>query len=230
MVNEVPQRRPSIAPIAKRLASLDKKPQMERAATENPGFVENVIYGGLNELISKFNSVQIGDKDMGLMPEAEKLKRKLGDKPLPTIEELGAREFRRGLLEAKRLMEMGQDIKIGHIEDTTENKSVAIMSPSVETNDLALLVGTGAHLLEETMYVHLRTLGFPEWAKDEVLYPLEEMALLMHAETLIGAGHESRLFHYITTPPSLKSSGGMGWKKLKDVENFVRRYRTLHVW
>src|SRR3989338_4960342 len=107
-------------------------------------------------------------------------------------------------------------------------KGAAIMSPSAETNTQSLIVGTAAHILERALFTRLQTEGFDQWMKDEILFALEDLILLQHAEALAGNGEDSPLFHIVTSPHSLGPEGGIGWRKQEQVDEFVKKYNDHH--
>jgi len=98
-----------------------------------------------------------------------------------------------------------------------------IGTPSIETNDLALAIGTAGHVIERAIFANLRRVGVDhEWRKDEVLFALQDIALLMHAENIVFDGQDSLLFRWFTFPPSIHQGGGLGWRKDSQVRDFIK--------
>ncbi|OGK18022.1 hypothetical protein A3G67_04420 [Candidatus Roizmanbacteria bacterium RIFCSPLOWO2_12_FULL_40_12] len=218
--------RPEIDTITKRLPNVNRAPLMAREAKRNPDFVERVVFQGFNDLIERFNAMNDDDPNQELLPDVMTLKQKLGSAKLPTIAELGKKDLIRGLRAANKFIEIGQDIKKGKLPEKL--KGAAIMSPSAETNTQSLIVGTAAHILERALFTRLQTEGFDQWMKDEILFALEDLILLQHAEALAGNGEDSPLFHIVTSPHSLGPEGGIGWRKQEQVDEFVKKYNDHH--
>src|SRR5579872_4142999 len=194
MTDEV---RPSIAPIARRLDALDKTPQMVEAVKANPE-LEDVFYTGYGELIARFNTINSHEPALAIMPGVRNLKQRLKGIALPDLNIINARELVGGISEAREKMVMGQEIKQGIIEATDDNRNEAIGSPSLDTSPAALAIGTASHILERAMFNYFRSKGIQLWAKDEILFALEDLILLKHAEMLDGKGEDSPLFKYIS--------------------------------
>jgi hypothetical protein len=97
------------------------------------------------------------------------------------------------------------------------------------TSEKALAIGTAAHLIERAMFSHFERRGTSRrWQKDNVLHALEEVAILMEAEFRDGRGPKPKLLEIFATPPSLDENGGLGWRKLEEVEEFIRKYYLLY--
>jgi len=193
--------------------------------------IEASIYDGYEKLINSFNLISASDPCSELIPNVAILKGLLGDEPLPQIDDLKALDYFRGMRVARGLMLEGQVNKKrrGNSELVTKAEiDHAIGAPSVDTDPRALAVGTAGHILERTIMAHLKTNGIDTstWVKDQVLWALEDLALLQHAYSETYGGDDSELFTYFTTTPAVKD-GGMGWRKKEQVDKIVEAYQEI---
>lgn len=214
-----------IASVSNRLRYLDNALPVTLFAYRHSREVSELIVGGFGELIDRFNVLDPGSTVMDIMPRAKHLKTVLAGTPIPRIMDFSPREILAGVKEAVPLMEMGQRVKKGGFNEHLMVTRDAIITPSMETSELALAAGTGGHILERTVFNVMRRCGIEhEWTKDEVLSALGETALLMHAESVRGRGKEPALFTLISDPNFL---GGLGWCKAKNAEKFMEDYSAL---
>lgn len=231
----LPRRRPEIKTFEHQLEELDKASEIARyvlGSMENDSApnVEEVIYSGYDNLITRFTDYGSPIHD-ALVPNVLTLKKLLGEHRLQNIEQLSAKDLLIGIKVSRNLMLAGQDIK----NRKAKGKKVAhdevvraIGAPSVETHPEALAVGTAGHIIERTMMEHLRRSGVDTtgWVKDQILWALEDLAVLSHVESLCGAGDESVLYKYFASAPSLEN-GGMGWRKPDNILQATQKYWNL---
>lgn len=198
---------------------------------EHRSEIEPLIFEGFNELIRRFNRLLESDagKLAPLMGRTRELKQILDNNFLPSLEEIGAREILLGVKEAKKLMDDGQKISKRVIADTAENRGQAILAPNLQTSEKALAVGVAGHLIERATFWYFERRGLTrhQWEKDDILYSLEEMALLMEAEFRVGKGPEPKLLEIFSSPTSLDENGAWvdenqnKWKSLsKNIKSF----------
>lgn len=222
-----------IKSVAKRLGFLEQSGRVVTWVEEHRSEIEPLIFEGFNELIDRFNRLRQSDAS-NLAPilragKAWGLKGVLGNNSLPRLEEIDAREVLLGVNESRSLMACGQEIGKGVIPGTEVNKRKAILAPNLKTSEKALAVGIAGHLIERSIFWYFEKKGFTNhlWEKDDILYALEEMAILMEAEYRAGKGSEPKLLKVFTTPPSADENGGLGWRKPEEVDEFVRKYQLL---
>ncbi len=217
--------------VSKRLAGLDKTGLVMQTVKEREAELQQLIIGGYNQLITRFNQLKLEDPILGVMPKTKVLKEALQDVEVPTLEAVSPREILSGVNEARDAMLLGQEIKHGIVEATPDNVQKAIGTPSMETSNMALSVGTAGHVIERTLFSHFRKLGIrgiqEEWIKDDILFALEDCALLMHAEATNGLADEPHLLKFIARPNALDEEGGLGWRKPEQVQEFVQRYQMI---
>lgn len=177
--------------------------------------LEWVIPDGFGQLIDRFNSLDPDDSSMDIMPGAKNLKKVLLGKPLPTFEEIGPKDWLYDIKRAAKLMQSEEEI---------ENKGIP------ETNDLSLIIEIAAHIVERSIFSYMRRKGIAaghNWQENEVLFALEDIVLLRHAECETHRGHESLLFTRFNSPRSLGGGGGLGWKDPEYIDKFIRDYKIL---
>ncbi len=214
-----------IGSVANRLRNLDNMLPVALFAYGHSREVSQLIVGGFGELIDRFNTLDPGSTVMEIMPAAKHLKNVLEWIPIPRPEKFSPREILAGVKNAVPLMEMGQRVKKGGFKENFLVTKDAIGTPSMETSELALAVGTGGHILERTIFNMMRRCGIEhDWIKDEVLHALEETSMLMYAESVRGRGKEPVLFTLISDPNFL---GGLGWLKARDASKFMQDYAAL---
>lgn len=192
--------------------------------------IETTIYDGYGQLIDAFNAADSQSHLSELVPNVGLLKELLGDETLPGINDLKATDYFRGMRVARGLMLEGQTNKARrkNLELVTKAEiDRAIGAPSVDTDPRALAVGTAGHILERAIMAHLKAKGVDTstWVKDQVLWALEDLALLQHAEAQTYGGEDAELFVYFTTPNDLEG-GGMAWRKQAQVDEIVEKYQA----
>jgi hypothetical protein len=216
-----------IASVGKRFSVLERAESVVETVFGNQEFKDTVT-NGYGELIDRFNSMEPSDSVLELMPKVAELKTTLGVNKLPTLMELKPRQVLKGVKEAVEKSEMGQYIKRDELPKTPENVKQAIGTPSMDTNNMALAIGTAGHVIERTMFNHFRDQGMDhQWTKDEILFALEDLSLLMHAEMLVENKPDSILFRWIATSNSETPEGGLGWRKNTQVDDFIGRYQDF---
>jgi hypothetical protein len=217
-----------IGSVAKRLGELERAESVEATAKEHESELERLIYEGFGELIERFNQINRHAPILEIMPKVKVLKNILDDIPIPKLEQITSRDLVSGIKEAAPLILMGQQIKRKELSATEKNIELAIGTPSMDTNDMALAVGTAGHILERSFFSYMRRVGVKhDWKRDELLFALEDIALLKHAESQRWMEKEAILFDVITAPNSMSSEGGLGWRKQDKVAEFVEKYNLL---
>ncbi|MEA3357609.1 MAG: hypothetical protein U9Q67_04205, partial [Patescibacteria group bacterium] len=198
---------PTIDAVAKRLYEIPNTGRV-RACLEQPEDIERfeeLTYGGIVQLVEEFNRIDIADPLIEFMPGVKRLKDILGNQQLPLPEEISARDFIRGLRQARELMIRGQDLSDGKILRDTHYAKAAIQTPSMNTHELALAVGTSLHLYERSVFEMMTRLGIAEsteWTKDDVLFALEDLALLMHAQSVMHSDCQDAILYDLMTFPA----------------------------
>lgn len=215
--------------ILKRLSILDKAPEVGDYIRENEEYLTQVIVDGFNQLIDRFNSLIDDPHLLTIMPKSKDLITALNGESLPSLEEISPRELVLGIHDARDPMIKGQQIKHNKLEKTPENIQFAIGTPSMETGNGALTIGTGGHIIERSILRYLRnreiiSIEGREWQKDDILFALEECALLLRAEYEHEDGEEPILFDVITTP---NAEMGLGWKTRESADAFLEEYEEL---
>ena len=191
---------------------------------------EEIAYEGYQELIDKFNSFDDPDL-MVLVPNVVKLRELLGDRQLPDIAGLGAKDLIDGIKISRELMLEGQSNMLrkaaGEVITAAEIQK-AIGAPSVDTAPEALVIGTAGHILERTIMARLKKDGVDTgaWVKDQVLWALEDLALLEHAKAHTYGTRDSVLYNYFATPPN-KNGGGMGWRKQAIIDTTCEHFQAI---
>lgn len=192
--------------------------------------LEHTIYDGYSELIDFFTDYN--DPLHGeLMPNFMKLKELLGGTPLPNISDFAAVDYLSGMRAARPLMLEGQEHKqrrrAGGLVTWPEIEH-AIGAPSVDTDPRALAVGTAGHVIERMIFSRLKKQGIDTdtWVKDQVLWALEDVALLMHAHAVTYGKVDATLTPYFTGEPN-PNGGGMGWRKPEQVQQVVEGYQRI---
>lgn len=224
-----------IRPILVRLRRLDNTQQVENFLNEgeNEAVVNNLIVTGINQLTQRYNLIYPNDTllKLPIMQRTRDLKLSIGRKQLPLLNEITARELVAGIHNVIPAILTGQETVKGI---NTEGRD-KIRTPSMLTNPLALTVGTAFHVLERTEFERLRQQGIQGirqtdggvrlWKIDDIIYPLEECAMLLDAEARSGIGVEKPiLLKIIASPNSLDEDGGVGWRTAEQVETFRRQY------
>lgn len=117
----------------------------------------------------------------------------------------------------------GQRFKKGVVlEPTGEDTRYAIGTPSMETSDEALAVGTAGHLAERTFFQWAREQGLsPEEGrkKDDWLQALDEALILLEAE-----GKKPHLRDLLIKQ---NSEGGLGWLDEQKVKGLKEKMQPL---
>lgn len=215
--------------VAKRLSGLVRAGEVRQMAYERTDELNELVVIGFGQVIDRFNRLSLDSPELEIMPKTKALLEALGGVPMPSIEELTPREIVLGVNEAREAMLMGQDIKLGKLDRTPENISAAINTPSMDTGNMALAVGTAGHIIERTFFSHFKTIGVKgvdgEWTKDDILFALADCAVLMQAEFECEISNEKPLlFDLITTPNKMSEDGGLGWRKPEYIDWFMSEY------
>ncbi|GEM_PF-2849573 len=236
-IMSLPERRPKVQTLAHQLRELDKAPDMARAvlASAESGpedDIEKMIYRCYGKLINLFNDFDTESIYDELVPKVVELKGLLGDTDLPALDELSARDLLSGVRASSNLMVEGQTNKrrrkAGQLITKAEIDH-AIGAPSLDTTPEALAVGTSSHIIERTMMAYLAGHGVDTstWSKDQILWALEELAVLAHAENYTYGDDDMELFDYFISPPSTEAGGGLGWRKATQVDEVCTRYQEI---
>jgi hypothetical protein len=207
---------------ARYLSKLDKSSSVAKWAMDNTEKV-GMFVDGYNELVACLNSVPEDSLLLDAMPKTRYLKRALKGKPLPNILEMSQDNFGLGLIEARNPMLHGQKIKHKEIEEPTPyDKAYAIGTPSMDTTDEALGVGTLGHLLERTFYQWARKNKLAPaggWKKDDWLQALDEGLLLQ----LVNEDKPILTDYFIKS----NQEGGLGWLNQTKLQNFRSKIEEL---
>ena len=204
------------------LSGLDKSQAVTRWAIENRGTLEHHLEG-YNELIARLNRIPVDSPLLESMSKTKRLKETLNGEPLPTLDEMSQGNFGQALMEARGPMLHGQKIKRGEItEPTSDDKAYAIGTPSMETADEVLAVGTAGHLAERTFFQWARKKGLiPDggWKKDDWLQALDEGLMLLLAE-----GATPHLTSFFVKS---NKEGGLGWLNGQKVKSFKEKVSPI---
>jgi len=180
----------------------------------------NVLLGGYDQLVDVLNRVSDDSPLLDIMPKTRALKSALKGNSVPRLADMAEGNFGFALREAVKPMFVGQMIKAGEIADPTlADKAFAIGTPSMDTTERALAVGTAGHLAERTFYQWARKQGLSPadgWKKDDWLQALDEGLLLLLAE-----GEEPILGDVIVKQ---NDEGGVGWLNAKKVQMFLEKH------
>jgi len=234
----LPEKRPRIEAVASRLDGLDRVPKIAQAiiesAANNPeASTEALIYNGYDQLVNLFNEVTTSESYVHLeelLPHTTELKELLDTQALPLLEELSAKELVIGIRTAHEAMRYGQRIRSYKRKYFKSESAKAIMAPSILTALDSSAIGIAGHLYERTAFEALSRKGIDtsEWPKDKILWALEELALLSHAEVATYGETEDRvdvlLFDIFTTPAD-ENGGGMGWRTAEQVQAMMTAYQ-----
>lgn len=215
--------------VTRRLADLDATERVAGYARENETELTETIVSGFNQAINRFNEFNAGSFELMFMPKSEALLDALRAEPIPRLENLPPRDIMSGIKEAQDPMLAGQKIKTGELENTPANNAYAIRTPSMDTSDEALAVGTAGHILERSLFSYFKKLGIDgingKWSKDDILFVIKECSLLVEAEYQDGLTAEgSILFPVLTTS---NDEGGLDWGSTEYVNNFMLGYHDI---
>ncbi len=204
------------------LKDLERAKAVTQWARENKKTLERHLEG-YDELIARLNQVSDNSPLLEVMPKTKKLKGAMKGTPIPTLNEMVDGNFAFGLMEARKPMLHGQKIKSGEINDPSDDdKSYAIGTPSMDTTDEALAIGTAGHLAERTFFQWVRKQNLvPEdgWIKDDWLQALDEGLMLLKTE-----GKEPHLTQYFVKQ---NNEGGLGWLNEEKVKEFITKATPL---
>lgn len=234
----LPEKRPRVEAIASRLDGLDRVPKIaqaiiESAANDPEAGTEALIYNGYDQLVNLFNEATTSDSYKHLeelLPHTSKLKELLSGQTLPLLEGLSAKELIVGIRSARKAMLYGQRIRSYNRKYFKSESAKAIMAPSIPTALDSSAIGIAGHLYERTAFEALSRKGIDtsDWPKDQILWALEELALLHHAEVATYGEADDRvdtlLFDIFTTPAN-ENGGGMGWQTTVQVQAMVVAYQ-----
>lgn len=234
-----PEKSIKIRTLERHYRELAKAPAIARAALAESAHyggetVESVVYKGYDDLIERFNGYcdqgQVYDE---LLPACIRLRSLLEGGTLPRIDDLSAKDLAVGVRESNQRMLEGQDNKRRQANGelvTQAQIDHAIGAPSVDTAPEALAVGVAGHIIERTIYAHLQKQGLETntWAKDTVLWALEEIAMFRHiVAEIYGTIDDPRLTNYFIQPAGQDKLSGMGWRKQADLDAMKDTYQAL---
>ncbi len=152
---------------------------------------------------------------------------------LPDLEMLNdPREFAFALVNAHHRMIEGQNNKRAAksgVIITDEQKKRAIGTPSMSISDRVKAIGIALHLIERTMFAYFRNQDpelYKEWEKDEILFALEDMAQLRHAQITLWLRDDADaiLFNLINLP---NDQGGLDWRKPANLDEIAADLNRL---
>lgn len=208
--------------IAARLSRLVNTPRVVAYLKEHQ-YVEATILEGYTQLIATFNSLSDDDPDLSLMQNTRALKAKIKGNSLPSPDELRPRDILLGINESKPLMLLGQEQR----QNVIPISEVAIGTPSLNTPEHALAIGTAGHLIERSIFAYFRRNNITdEFVKDDVIHALVETALLQNAQTRwITQINPSFLLPIFAKKVT---GGGLGWTNKKYIDRFCEAYEALH--
>lgn len=177
---------------------------------------------GYNELITTFNKYS-GYTYFDFMPRTHILKYILNGRPLPFTSEMNGFMIIGGLKDARQPIFLGQRIRKGDCKNPDGDfKQFAIETPSMDTTEDALVVGTMGHLIERAFFRWALKQGIEpkgKWEKDMLLKALGEILLLENAKE-----NSLLLFPYFTKP---NSEGGLGWLSRDAIAAFHTKLANL---
>ena len=182
----------------------------------------NSFEQGFNDLISAFNAYN-DVFDLDIMHRTNCLKRLLNGVPIPFTTKMSYWDFKRGIRDAYGPMIYGQNIHNGNHSDlNSEDELYAIGTPSMDTTDEALVVGTMGHLIERTFFQWAKRHGIEPkggWEKDMFLQALGEILLLELTQEKVPV-----LYRFFVKP---NNEGGLGWISPEQIKEFNRRLSQL---
>ena len=206
---------------AKKLEKLDNAVRVADWAREHVDEV-NVFEQGYNALIFAFNAYD-NTVELEMMHRTNVLKQLLQGIPLPETTEMSTLDYVKGLRDARDPMIFGQKIKNGICVDSNGNDlHYAIGTPSMDTTDEALVVGTMGHLIERTFFQWAKRHGIEPkggWEKDMFLQALGEILLLELTQEKVPV-----LYRFFVKP---NNEGGLGWISPEQIKEFNRRLSQL---
>ena len=110
------------------------------------------------------------------------------------------------------------------MEAHPELSQQAIGSASMDTSGEALIVAVELHAFERSVFEAIDRMG-GKWTKDDVLFALEELAVLSFVETTLEQkGNANTLFKFMAQKPK---DGGLGWKDSEYIETFMMNYMIV---
>lgn len=199
--------------------------------------IEAQIFDGCQQLIDLFNQIEVNDPILSIptLSRTKALKNKVGQ--LPNLKDLNnSREVAFALVNGSRRMIEGQRNRKKRIRGemvTQAETDLAIGTPSMDISPKTKAVGSALHFIERTMFAHFRNQPdssgnkvLSRWTKDEILFALEDMAQLRHAQITLGqtTNPEMILFSLINTP---NIEDGLGWRKPENLQAITNELRYL---
>ncbi len=175
--------------VARAARPIDNTARVMRFLETSPHLIDDNLKA-YDLLINRFNRlVEDNSPYLILFPAVLQFKRTLvshGIAQLPTIEEMKTKDewtyhFGRGVRNAVRLMQHGQDQRTGLATYASSDRIDAASRTDVDES--ALVAGSMGHFIEQTMFVWLKKRINYRGAKDEIIHPLENMTLLMELES-----------------------------------------------
>ncbi len=200
--------------------------------------IEHQIFSGTQELIDMFNGIGAEDPILSIpaLARTKALKEKIGS--LPNLSDLKdkwqvAMAFVNG---SKRMMDgqTNKERKATGQEVTKDEVDLAIGTPSMPIPPETKAIGTALHFIERAFFAHFRNTPesnkvkpeLNDWKKDEILFALEDMAQVRHAQRRLALTDEPEaiLFEKINTPNDL---GGLGWRKQANLDAIISELGNL---
>ena len=220
--------------VLRRLDSLDNAPWILNYLKEdgNEAKVATLVTVGINQLVTGLNSLSPSNPllQLSVMERTRALKDAVGDKPFPFVADISVNELKRGLKSAIPAMLTGQAHRRG--ENTYGRDE--IKTPSMAA------VGTALHIYERSMFERLRNQGIEgmpgeekviPWKKDDIIFALEECAMLMHAQAQVAqeGDTDSILLPMIANRAPTYTHCGLGWRSEEDVILTRREFARFEI-
>lgn len=213
--------------VAKRFDFLESSQKMLDWVEENPeetwAFID--FY---DSLISTLNGINDEDTVSKMMPAVRRIRDTLEGRTVPLSNDFsgfkGVRLILKGLEGAKEPMRKGQEFK-GKTDITPEEKGFAVLTPSMDTKNDALVFGTLGHLWERTFFAWAEERKFiPEggWNKDNFLHALDETVMMQFA--LLDEERIKKKHPYIEYFTNSTQEGGLGWIKQSKIDDFSKKF------
>lgn len=228
-----------IALILNRLGAIDNSRRISEYLRKGNNEAETrlLVTRGINELTFGFNSLQPGDPllDLAVMANTKRLKSVIGRFPLPPVDEITRKELAQGLRSAIPAMVTGQ----AHRHGVNTYGLDEIRTPSMASSPDALCAGIAMHVYERSMFsrfVNHGIDGIPvgevviPWKKDDIIFALEECAMLMHAQAQVGSSDfDPVLLNMIANRTPTYTYCGLGWKSEDDVVTTRREFARFRI-
>lgn len=209
--------------VERRLDFLERSKEMLTWVEENPEKTLKFI-NGYDSLIKKLNEIPYDMSILSAMPAVKRIKDTLNDEKVPTSTNFdgfsGLRLIASGLKSAEEPMQKGQEIK-DSTNITVDEKSFAILTPSMNTGDDALVFGTLGHLWERTFFEWAEkrdSIPVGGWEKDNFLHALGEI-VMMQIE-IVSPDKIKAKYPYFSYFTNSTKDGGLGWINQRKIEQF----------